>query len=423
MICIQCRNKKLDKIVDIGDQVISSLFYAKPKHNLKRYPLDLYKCKKCDLIQLKELAPLDQMYGTTYGYRTSLSPLMIDHMKKKFTHIYKKKELNKKSNLLDIGCNDGTFLNFFSKKGFNNLYGIDPSALKFKEFHSKKIKLAEEFFSKKKILNKFGNIKFDLITSFAMFYDIQDPNLFCKDIESLLNKNGLWILELSYWPMLIENMTYDQICHEHIAYYSLTVFKKMIEKNGLRVNDFSFNEINGGSIEIVCSKKKSNQKIQKLKISKQLEYEKKINSNTYKNLNLRIKNTSVLLKDYLYLLKKSKKSIIGYGAATKGNIVLNQIGANSKMLPLITDANLEKDNKYTPGSNIKIISKKKMRKLNPDYLLVLIWSFRKEVVSQELNYIKKGGKLIFHLPSIHIVDKYNYKDYLKNDFSSFSFKI
>ena len=123
------------------------------------------------------------------------------------------------------------------------------------------------------------------------------------------------------------------------------------------------------------------------------------------------------------MLKKSKKSIIGYGAATKGNIVLNQIGANSKMLPLITDANLEKDNKYTPGSNIKIISKKKMRKLNPDYLLVLIWSFRKEVVSQELNYIKKGGKLIFHLPSIHIVDKYNYKDYLKNDFSSFSFKI
>ena len=153
MICIQCRNKKLEKIVDIGNQVISSLFYAKPKYNLKKYPLDLYKCKKCDLIQLKKLAPLDQMYGTTYGYRTSLSPLMIDHMKKKFLNITKNKFLNKKSNLLDIGCNDGTFLNFFSRKGFNNLYGIDPSALKFKEFHSKKIKLAENFFSRKEVHN------------------------------------------------------------------------------------------------------------------------------------------------------------------------------------------------------------------------------------------------------------------------------
>jgi len=423
MICIQCNHKKLNKIVNLGNQVISSLFYSKPKYNLKKYPLDLYKCEKCALVQLKELAPLDQMYGSTYGYRTSLSPLMINHIKQKYKNVLKTKVLKKESNVLDIGCNDGTFLNFFAKQNYNNLYGIDPSALKFKSLHDKKIKLINSFFSKEKINQKYGQIKFDLITSFAMFYDVSDPNLFCKQIASLLNKNGVWILELSYWPMLIENMTYDQICHEHIAHYSLTVLKKIIEKNSLKINNFSFNEINGGSIEIVCSKKESKHKIEKDKISKQIAYESKINHKTYKNLDIRIKNTSTVLKNYLENLKKGKNLVIGYGAATKGNIVLNQIGADKNLIPFIADSNPEKHGHYTPGTNIKIISKKEMRKRKPAYLLVFIWSFRKEVVKQELSFIKKGGKLIFHLPTFHIVDKNNYKIYLENDFSSFAFKL
>tara|TARA_B100001093_G_scaffold516127_1_gene594176 strand:+ start:324 stop:1595 length:1272 start_codon:yes stop_codon:yes gene_type:complete len=423
MKCIQCRNTKLKKIIDIGNQVISSLFYSKQKFGLKKYPLDLYLCENCKLIQLKKLAPMSEMYGTTYGYRTSLSPLMVSHMKKKYHNILLKRYTKTKNKVLDIGCNDGTFLNFFSRKGYKNLYGIDPSAQKFTKYHSKQIKLINDFFSKKKINRIYGNIKFDLITSFAMFYDIENPNLFCKEIKNLLNEDGIWILELSYWPMLIENMTYDQICHEHIAYYSLTVFKNLIEKHGLQINDFSFNEINGGSIEIICSKKKSKHKIENKKILNQLVYEKQINQKTYDNLNIRIKNTSKVLKNYLEILNKSKKKVYGYGAATKGNIILNQINANKKLIKFIADANPEKDEKFTPGTNIKIISKKKMRKLKPDYLLVLIWSFRNEVIKQELNYIKMGGKLIFHLPTLHIVDKDNYKDYLDRNFSSYSFKV
>ncbi|MDC2976313.1 class I SAM-dependent methyltransferase [Candidatus Pelagibacter sp.] len=423
MKCIKCDNKKLDKIVDIGNQVISSLFYKKPEFNLKKYSLDLFECSECKLVQLKELAPLNKMYGTTYGYRTSLSPLMIKHMRIKFLKILKNKGVKKKSNILDIGCNDGTFLNFFGKKGFANLYGIDPSAKKFIEFHHKNIKLANNFFSLNNVYKNFDKISFDLITSFAMFYDISKPNAFCNEIRKLLSKNGIWILELSYWPSLIENMTYDQICHEHIAYYSLTVFKKLVEKNGLKIIDFSFNEINGGSIEIICSKKLSKHKVNNKKINKQIEYEKKINRETYDNLNLRISNTSKTLLEFLQNIKKSKKTLIGYGAATKGNIVLNQIKANRDIIPYIADANPEKFNKYTPGTNIKIISKNKMRKMKPDYLLVLIWSFRSEVIKQEINYIKKGGKLIFHLPTLHIIDKDNYKNYINKGFDTFSFKI
>jgi NDP-4-keto-2,6-dideoxyhexose 3-C-methyltransferase len=187
MKCINCNNKKLEKIVNLDRQVISSLFYNQSKRNLKSYPLDLYECKRCNIVQLKKLAPLKNMYGSTYGYRTSLSPLMINHMKEKFQMILNKKIISKKGqNILDIGCNDGTFLNFFSKKNYKCLYGIDPSAGKFTSYHSKYIKLEVDFFSRIKIEKRFGNKKFKLITSFAMFYDILDPNSFCNDIYLVL---------------------------------------------------------------------------------------------------------------------------------------------------------------------------------------------------------------------------------------------
>lgn len=422
MKCYNCKSKKLNKVIKVGKQPISSVF-PKKKLTLKNYSLDLYKCKNCSLIQLPNVPPMKSMYGETYGYRTSLSPLMINHMRKKFLKIIKLFKFTKKNYVLDIGSNDGTFLNFFSKKKFINLYGVDPSAKKYDLYYKKNIKKLFDYFDKKKIINRFGDVKFDLITSFAMFYDITDPNKFCKEIQNLLNDNGIWILELSYLPMLIENLTYDQICHEHVTYYDLTTIKKIFKKNGLKILDIEFNDINGGSFNLICSKIHSKHKSKRSKILKILNYEKKITDNTYKTLNLRIDQVKKNILTFLNLCKNSKKKVIGYGASTKGNIVLNQCKINDKLLKFICDANEYKYNRYTPGSNIKIISKRKMRKINPDYLFVLIWPFRKEVIKQEINYIKKGGKLIFHLPIFHIIDKFNYKNYLNEKISNYATKI
>lgn len=420
MTCKNCKSPSLKKIINMGKQPISSHFYSSKRHNLKKYSLDLYKCNKCKLIQLKSLPKLKDMYGLNYGYRTSLSPLMINHMKNKFMTILKSFK-NKNLKILDIGSNDGTFLNFFSKKKNISLFGIDPSAEKFRKYYNKNIKLEVNYFSKKNVNKKFGkNIKFDLITSFAMFYDIADPNIFTKQINSLLTLNGKWILELSYFPALLENLTYDQICHEHITYYTLTTFEKVAKKNKLKILDFTFNNINGGSIEITCSKINSKQKSNIKKIIYQKKQEKKINNGSYERFNERINN---IKKNLNLFLDKNKSKVFGYGASTKGNIVLNHCGINSKKLKYICDANPYKYNRYTPGSNIKIISKKIMRKMKPDILLVLIWSFRKEVIVQEKKFIKSGGVLLFHLPMLHIVDKYNYKNFLNNNFKSFSYKI
>ncbi len=426
MYCKNCKSKKLKKIVKLDKQPISSVFLEKKKFNLKKYSLDLYICNNCNLVQFSKLPPLSDMYGTTYGYRTSLSNLMINHMKNKFIKITKNKNILKNKNfILDIGSNDGTFLNFFAKRNKNlNLYGIDPSSKKFSNLYNKNINLITNFFSFKNLKkefkdsNKFNN-KFSLVTSFAMFYDIDTPNEFCRDITKLLNKNGLWISEFSYFPLLLKNLTYDQICHEHVTYYTLTTFKKIISKNGLKILDVSFNEINGGSVEVICCKKQSALKPNYKKINKILIDEKNINDEAYERLNLRINNTKKTLQ--AFVKNVGRKNIIGYGAATKGNIVLNQCKFTDKDIPYICDANPFKYGKYTPGSNIPIISKQKMRSLNPKYLLVLIWSFRSEVIKQEQKFIEKGGSLVFHLPLLHVIDKSNYKVYLNKDFKAFSF--
>ena len=419
MSCKNCKSRSLKKIINIGNQPLSSHFYSKKIHKLKNYSLDLYICEKCNLVQFKSLPKLNDMYGLNYGYRTSLSPLMIHHMKNKFLK-NKNYLIKKKSNILDIGCNDGTFLNFFKKFRNVNLYGVDPSAEKFKQYHSKKINLIVDYFQRNKIRKKFKDINFDLITSFAMFYDIEDPNSFCKDINKLLTKNGKWILEISYFPLLLQNLTYDQICHEHVTYYTLTTFENIIKKNGLKVLDFNLNSINGGSIEIICSKKRSNFSPNIKKINSQKNFEKNINFKSYQNFNNRVSNVKKTLNLFL---EKNKGKVIGYGASTKGNIVLNHCGIDSKKLRYICDANPYKFNRFTPGSNIKIISKQKMRTLKPKFLLILIWSFRKEVIKQEKNFLNKGGKLILHLPMFHVVDKSNYKYFMNNDFESFSYNF
>ncbi len=427
MKCRNCKNKLDTRILNLGSQPISSVFYSKKKLNLKKYSLDLYQCQKCELIQFKKLAPLDDMYGTTYGYRTSLSNLMIGHIKEKYKKIIKKKIIKKNDIIIDIGSNDATFLNFFAKEKINNisLFGVDPSADKFKKYYNKKINLITDFFNQNianKLIKNF-NIKnrVKLITSFAMFYDIEDPNSFCNSINSLLSENGKWILELSYFPLLLKNLTYDQICHEHVTYYTLSTFKKIIEKNNLKIQDIDFNEINGGSVEITCIKKGSKLRINKKKINYYLNEERNIDKNSYINLQKRIDNTKNILN--ILLNNINKNEIIGYGASTKGNIVLNHCGINSNQIKYICDANSEKHGKFTPGSNIKIISKEKMRKLNPKYLLVFIWSFRKEVIIQEEDYLKKGGTLIFHLPSLHVINKFNYKNYIDDNFETFSFNF
>ena len=421
MICRNCKKKNFDKISNIGNQPISSLFLRK-KIKIKNYSLDLYKCNLCNLVQLSKIPNLKDMYGLNYGYKTSVSKLMVNHLKEKIKKLDRFGIFNKKSQILDIGSNDGTFLNFFSKFGNKfNLFGIAPSASAFLENYNKDVNVIIDFFDKKSVKKYFikEKKKFSLITSYAMFYDVEDPNEFCSSIVKILDRNGIWALEFSYFPLLLKNLTYDQICHEHCVYYSLSTFNKIISNNGLKIIDFTFNEINGGSIEVICAKSKSKYSSNTKKINNILKKEKKITKKDFDKFNLRMENSKKSLQ--LFLSSQKRKDVMGYGASTKGNVILNYCNITNKNISYICDANPIKEGKFTPGSHIEIISKKKMRKMKPKYLIVLIWSFRTEVIKQEKQFIENGGKLIFPLPVFHVVDRENYKKYLKEDFSLFSF--
>ena len=417
MRCRNCKNINLEKVIKIGKQPLSGFFYDSKKTKLKKYSLDLFKCTKCDLVQLKNSANINKMYGKHYAYQTAVSKMMIMHLQEKINRLKKLRYIKKNNNVLDIGSNDASFLRLLGDQ--YHRYGIDPSATKFKKNY-KNMKLISNFFSKKNILKnvKNQNIKFDLISSFAIFYDVEDPNSFCRDIEMMLKENGIWICEFSYLPLMLKNLTFDQICHEHIMYYTFSVFEKILIKNNLKIIDIKINEINGGSIEVIIAKVNSKKTSNFSLINKLKSDEKKITKKSYQNFSKRIQK--VIKKLNLFINKNCP--IAGYGASTKGNIVLNYANLDSKKIEYICDANTKKYGQYTPGTNIRIISKEKMRILNPKYLLVLIWSFRSEIIKQELNYLKKGGNLIFHLPKFHIVNKSNYKKYINKDFKELSYK-
>ena len=420
--CRFCKKNKFENIIDLGNQPLSSVFPSINSKDPPRSKLQLIRCVNCKLIQLKHTANIKKMYGSDYGYNSSLSKLMMNHLKYEFDNLMNyTKSYNNKS-VLDIGSNDSTFLGFYGKNIFK--VGIDPSGDRFlKSYKRNNAQLINDFFSYEKIANQYPNNKFDIITSYAMFYDIEDPLKFCKDINKLLSYNGLWNLELSYLPLLIQNMTYDQICHEHLTYYDLTMLKKIFSAAKLKILSVSFNEINGGSFNIICAKNNSKFKPNKKLIDNVMNNEKLlVYDSDLSSFALRVKNSAKIVKSYLNLLKKTKKKVIGYGASTKGNIVLNYLKIDNKLLSFICDQNTFKLDKITPGSRIKIISKNKMRKMNCKYLFVLIWPFRKEIISQEISYIKKGGTLIFPLPMLHIIDKSNYKEYLKRDLADFAFK-
>ena len=357
-------------------------------------------CDKCKLLQLENNFNPFEMYGDNYGYMSSLNKSMISHLNIKSINLKKRYKFKSKDTILDIGSNDGTFLSFFSKKF--NLYGCDPTIKKFKNYYRKDINKIDNFFS----ADLFRNIKFSLITSISMFYDLPRPLEFAKQIHSILKNNGVWHIELSYMPMMIKNTSYDTICHEHLEYYSLKSLKFLLDKAKLKIINLSFNQINGGSIELDITKKNSKHNECKDLINWVLKSEKLGQYNEVsrqKRFFKECENHKILLKQLLKTLKKQNKKIIGYGASTKGNVLLQYCNINDKLISNIAEVNKYKFGKYTPGSKIKIVSEKKAKESNPDYFFVLPWHFKDHIIKREDKFLRAGGKLIFPLPDIEII--------------------
>ncbi len=413
--CRICNSKNLDKVFDLGRQYIQGSFKKKnfPEPYTKKIPLKLVLCKFCGLLQTQHTTNKSVLYKN-YWYMSKINSTMRNHLSNIVTSLYK---INKKKKLsvLDIGCNDGTLLNFYKKN--ESKYGIDPSQIVDK-INKKKIYTIKDFFPlKRKNLFKI-NKKFDFISSIAMFYDIDDPNNFVKSIKYFLEKKGIWVFELSYMIDMLRLNSFDTICHEHLEYYSLSTLNYLIENNKLKIFKVSKNSINGGSIRCFVTHKNNflfDKRKNYSEISKLISYEKKIkifSKKPYRKFYLNSLKIKKKLLDLIYKIKKKEKKIFILGASTKGNTILQFLNIDNKLISSAVERNKEKIGAQTIGSKIKIISEKEAKKNLPDYYLVLPWHFKKEIITREKNFIKKGGSLIFPLPNVHIVNKNNFKNYI-----------
>ena len=401
--CRSCESKNLKKTFNLGFQKLTGIFPSRKNQKIPGGSLELFFCNNCKLLQLKNSFDPNMMYGDNYGYMSSLNLSMVKHLKQKSLKLSKISNLKNKDIVIDIGSNDGTFLSFFSKK--NKLIGVDPTIKKLSKFYRKDIIKIPTFFSKNN-LSGFLEKKVKIISSISMFYDLESPVKFAQEVYDLLDSDGIWHLEQSYMPMMLKNNSYDTICHEHLEYYSLKSIKYIFDKVGFKIIDLEFNDINGGSFSITVAKKFS--KLKEINhLIKWLLYKEDLfkynDLKTFKKFFADIKKYKKVFRKLLIDLKNNNKKVIGYGASTKGNVILQYCNIDSSLLPYICDVNSFKHNRYTPGSKIKIISEKVAKDMNPDFFLVLPWHFKNFILDKEKKFLAKNKNIIFPLPDIEIV--------------------
>jgi len=400
--CRISNDQQLIAIGKLGPLTLTGSFLTGLKSKIPITPVNIVFSKKSLLLQLAHNYKLSRLFGNNYGYRSGLNKTMVKHLKKKAKKLSNFLKLKKNDFILDIGSNDGTFLNSFNKN--INKFGSDPTAKKYKEFYDKNITIIPDLFPNNKILTV--KKKFKLISSIAMFYDLMDPIKFCHEVANLLHPEGIFHVELAYLPDIINKNLYDTFCQEHLTYYSYLSFSYLVDQTPFKIINYERNLINGGSINFNLAFKNSKHKINIIELKKLNDYEiiKKIHLvATYKNFFRKIKKDAQKLNLELKDIKGKNKKIYGFGASTKGNVILQMAKINHKLVEGIYDVNSFKFNKYTPGSKILIKDEKEIYKDRPDYLLLLIWHFSDTIKMKIKKFNLKKMKCIIPFPKFKIL--------------------
>ncbi len=403
--CRSCDSNNIRVVFKLGNQALSGVFRHKNLDDITSGPLVLVKCNQCSLVQLQHSYPLDEMYNEGYGYRSGATDFMRQHLRKIISFASKNTSLVEGDYVLDIGSNDGTLLDCYQEGKYNRV-GIDPVAIKYLESYNEDIKVVTDFFTKDNYFSV-ASKKAKIVTSISMFYDLENPVTFAKEVASILSFDGVWVIEQSYLPAMIRQNSYDTICHEHLEYYSLTSVQFILQQAGMILIDASQNEVNGGSIRLAAVHVSSPlaEEISS-EVTWLIQQEKNHAIDSIKSFEMFQNNVDKQKIDLVHLLqelKKKGKKVIGYGASTKGNVILQHCGITSDLLPYIGDITPFKDGVYTPGTKIPVISMDKAKAMNPDYFLVLPWAFRNDILHREKETILNGAKFIFPLPFVEIV--------------------
>ncbi|MGQ9368799.1 class I SAM-dependent methyltransferase [Azospirillum sp. ST 5-10] len=413
--CRVCGNSALVPVIDLGEQHLQGSF-IKPGYTpppMRKLPTKLVRCdttkdeQACGLLQLAHTFPPEILYAN-YWYRSGTNATMRNHLKgivdAAITVLARAPR-----RVLDIGCNDGTLLSNYDDA--IEKFGVDPSDIASEV--PAPVTVINTVFPSPATVSAFEDGKFDVITSIAMFYDLEDPVSFAREIKRILVKNGVWILEMSYLPLMLKQNSYDTICHEHLEYYSLATLDYIFAKAGLRVFKASLNDINGGSIRCFVThadnrSMDSAEAARFLNLLRINEFELELDADRpYLAFQQRIEEQRRELQALLDGVRMQGKRVHVYGASTKGNVLLQWCGIDSSTVECAADRNPAKAGARTLGTNIPIVDEATSRAGRPDYYLVLPWHFKAEFLDRERATIESGTKMIFPLPTLSIVDADN----------------
>ena len=392
-------------IIDLGTQHLTGVFPRDPSIPVTKGPVELVLAPEGGLLQLRHTYDLSEMYGDNYGYRSGLNSAMVAHLQRKAAMLEKLAQPEAGDIVLDIGSNDATLLKAYADVG-QRRGGIDPSADKFRGFYPSNVGLVTDFFSPASFRELFGSGKAKIVTSIAMFYDLEDPLAFVRAVADVLADDGIWHFEQSYMPSMLDACAYDTICQEHLEYYGLTQIKWMTDRAGLEIIDVALNDMNGGSFAVTAARSGSRHRPRTGAIDELLEKENVrglSRPDAYGDFRAAVFKHRDDLRALLGSLRDEGKKVFGYGASTKGNVLLQFCGLSRSELDCIADVNPDKHGCFTPGTNIPIVSEADAHARNPDYFLVLPWHFRDNLVAREREFLSRGGKMIFPLPHIEVV--------------------
>lgn len=405
--CRICGNTDLERVLDLGAQMLTGIFPREKDAKVTTGPLRLVKCvggdETCGLLQMEHSYDLGEMYGENYGYRSGLNASMVAHLYDKVKRILGLVELRNGDLVIDIGSNDSTTLQAYPSSG-PVLVGVDPTGIKFHSYYPPHIQLIPDFFSSALVKARFPGQQAKVITSFSMFYDLEDPMGFMRQVYDVLADDGVWVFEQSYMPTMLDTNSYDTVCHEHLEFYALRQIKWMADRVGFKIIDVEFNDVNGGSFSVTVSKSHGDLTVVP-SVQKILGDERAKGLDTlapYHAFAERVVQTKHDLLKFIEMARAEGKSVAVLGASTKGNVLLQYCGLTTKDVEFVGEVNPEKFGSYTPGTWIPIIPEDDLLAMKPDYMIVLPWHFKEFFLkSKKLS----GETLVFPLPNVEVIKR------------------